>query len=112
MSSAERPAGGMRPLCERLQDRLYQLTFAIVQHGRRSQQIRTALLTAAKIGAMAAPAVGVVDRTAPRDDRGVCRIPLLRGKTGDASTPLRPEARAQQREDKCARTQRQRTPRT
>src|SRR5687767_4127655 len=72
-----------------LKNLLDKLTLAIVKDRRGPQQIRSALLSAAKVRAVAAAAIGVIDRAPARDERRVRRIPLLRGKARHTAASLR-----------------------
>jgi len=59
-----------------------ELACHVVQHDLRSQQVRSAEVTAPQVGTVAGPAAHLVDAAAALDDRRVAERPLLRRERG------------------------------
>ena len=72
-----------------LDDRHNQLAVLIVEHQLRAQQVGSADVAAAKVAAMARPAVDLVEGLAARDRRGIGERALLRReRRTSAASPL------------------------
>ena len=71
-----------------LNDREDLLAVLIEQHELRSQEVRAAQLSAARVGAVARRAVDAVERAAALDDRRIGQRTLHRGKDAALSAAL------------------------